>query len=108
MAARRTTTQKGLGWRHQQERAQLLARHRDGASCWWCGEPMYRKAARNVDGEVLAADHSKARAHGGTTADRLLHGVCNKQRGDGSRDHLRPALTRTAGGWAGNSLAWGA
>jgi hypothetical protein len=105
---RRTTTQKGLGWKHQQERARLLRVHRDGERCWWCGEPMYRDATLNHDGEVLAADHPEARANGGTRADRLLHGKCNKSRGDGSRDHLRPALTRAAGGHDGNALEWGA
>ncbi|WP_306357442.1 MULTISPECIES: hypothetical protein [unclassified Nocardia] len=98
--ARRTTTQKGLGWRHQQQRAALLARHRDGTPCWWCGEPMYRV-------QQLAADHTLSRAHGGTVADRLLHDLCNKERGDGSRDHLRPALTRRTGGHADNTLDWG-
>lgn len=99
MTARRTTTQKGLGWRHQQERDRLLAKHRDGERCWWCDEPMLKS-------QELAADHSIARAHGGTKADRLLHGLCNKQRGDGSRDGERPALARHRGGWPGNSLAW--
>ncbi|MBZ4619378.1 hypothetical protein GBO18_05235 [Mycobacterium avium subsp. hominissuis] len=28
-----------------------------------------------------------------SVADRLLHGPCNSERGDGSRDHERPALT---------------
>ncbi|MFE3196251.1 hypothetical protein ACFXHA_45150 [Nocardia sp. NPDC059240] len=106
MVTRRTTTQRGLGWHHQQQREALLARHRDGARCWWCGEPMYRDAVRNLDGESLAADHSHARAHGGTRADRLLHGLCNKSRGDGSRDDRRPALTRRCGGHAGNVLEW--
>lgn len=42
----------------------------------------------------LAGDHTRPRAtHRNTHADRLLHGTCNKQRGDGTRDHLRPALT---------------
>jgi hypothetical protein len=41
----------------------------------------------------LSADHSVPRSVGGTTADRLLHSWCNSERGDGSRDHLRPALT---------------
>ncbi len=68
---------------------------------------MYRDAARNPDGGALAADHSHARAHGGTIADRLLHDLCNKARGDGSRDHQRPALVRMAGGHNGNALAWG-
>ena len=106
--SRRTTTQKGLGWKHQQERARLLQQHRDGERCWWCGKPMYRDADRNDDGEALAADHALARAHGGKRAERLLHGICNKQRGDGSRDHLRPALVEQAGGHAGNALDWGA
>lgn len=55
--------------------------------------PMYREASRNFDEQVLHADHSVSRAHGGVLADRLLHGKCNKDRGDGSRDHLRPAVT---------------
>lgn len=43
----------------------------------------------------LAHDHTRSRAKYGTTnnhANRLLHGLCNKQRGDGSKDHLRPAI----------------
>ncbi|GAB4582610.1 hypothetical protein Ntsu_04420 [Nocardia sp. IFM 10818] len=100
MTRRRTTTQKGLGWKHQQQRARLLAQLRDGDACWWCGLPMYRVQA-------LAADHEQARAHGGTEAGRLLHELCNKQRGDGSRDHLRPALIRSTGGHAANVLEWG-
>ncbi|MGW6699628.1 hypothetical protein [Nocardia sp. NPDC055049] len=101
MTRKRTTTQKGLGWAHQQRRKALLDVLRDGETCWWCGEPMYRVQA-------LAADHSKARAHHDhTEADRLLHDVCNKERGDGSRDHLRPALTRATGGHAANALEWG-
>nr|WP_277834759.1 hypothetical protein [Rhodococcus sp. D2-41] len=89
----RTTTEKGLGWSHQKQRDRLLTRHVDGAPCWWCNQPMHRDPARNWDNEALAADHSVARAHGGTKADRLLHGRCNKKRGDGSRDTQRPALT---------------
>jgi len=84
-----TTTERGLGWAHQQIRAALLRGHRDGTLCWWCGRPMYRS-------QDLAADHTLARARGGGHADRLLHARCNTERGDGSRDHLRPAL-RTAG-----------
>uniref|UniRef100_UPI001C3FCB02 hypothetical protein n=1 Tax=Nocardia rhamnosiphila TaxID=426716 RepID=UPI001C3FCB02 len=105
--ARRTTTQRGLGWKHQQERERLLQRHREGQRCWWCDEPMHRQAERNWDEAGLEADHVQARSKGGVKADRLLHMTCNRERGDGSRDHLRPALTRRLGGWAGNSLAWG-
>ncbi|MCZ1075076.1 hypothetical protein [Rhodococcus sp. A5(2022)] len=89
----KTTTQKGLGWAHQQQRTRLLRRHIDGAPCWWCGRPMFRDADRNFDGKPLAADHSHARAHGGTVADRMLHSKCNSDRQDGSRDHERPAVT---------------
>ncbi|TQR82819.1 hypothetical protein D8S82_30325 [Mycobacterium hodleri] len=89
----KNTTARGLGWDHQENRRRLLNRHREGSPCWWCGRPMHRDAARNWDGLALHADHSRARARGGTTADRLLHDTCNKQRGDGTRDHLRPAAS---------------
>jgi hypothetical protein len=57
---------------------------------------MHREPSRNPDQRPLSADHTIARAHGGTKADRLLHEVCNKERGDGSRDHIRPAATGRA------------
>lgn len=90
---RKTTTERGLGWKHQRARERLLSVHRDGAACWWCGRPMYRDKNRNFDGQALAADHELARAHGGDAAGRLLHGSCNSSRGDGSRDAQRPALS---------------
>lgn len=114
----RTTTERGLGWAHQQQRERLLRAHRDGTPCWWCGEPMYRDRTRNPDHDPsssdpasgsLAADHSRARADGGDRADRLLHGRCNKQRGTGDRDHTRPALgTRQHGPRPNgtNALPW--
>lgn len=83
---KRTTMQRGLGYRHKQQVARLKRDHVDGTPCWWCGEPMYLS-------QGLAGDHSLPRAAGGTIADRLLHAHCNSERGDGSRDHLRPALT---------------
>lgn len=86
MSRKPTTTAKGLGWDHQVQRDYLIARHVEGTPCWWCGKPMFRT-------QELAADHSHTRATGGTKADRLLHALCNKRRGDGSRDHLRPAVT---------------
>ncbi len=88
-----TTTDRGLGWKHRQHREALLRSHIDGALCWWCSRPMFKESERNWDKRVLAADHSIARAVGGTRADRLLHATCNGQRGDGTRDHKRPALT---------------
>lgn len=86
---------RGLGTQHEHQRARLLANHIDGSLCWWCNEPLYRDAALNPDRRSLNADHSHARSKGGTQADRLLHDRCNKSRGDGRRDHLRPALNGT-------------
>ncbi|WP_336793000.1 hypothetical protein [Gordonia malaquae] len=86
-----TTTEKGLGWTHQQQTAALKADHTDGEPCWWCGQPMFLDPARNWDRKSLSGDHSVPRAAGGSVTDRLLHGTCNSERGDGSRDHLRPA-----------------
>jgi hypothetical protein len=101
-APTRSAHRRGLGHRHRKVREALLRRHVDGTPCWWCGQPMFRDPARNFDynpdsrdpgNGALAADHTHARTHGGITADRLLHGICNKERGDGRRDHLRPAVT---------------
>jgi hypothetical protein len=46
---------------------------------------MYRDPYRNPDGAPLEADHSQARALGGTLADRLMLSTCNRSRGDGTR-----------------------
>ncbi|WP_255183239.1 MULTISPECIES: hypothetical protein [unclassified Rhodococcus (in: high G+C Gram-positive bacteria)] len=94
MAAKKTTTQRGLGHAHRQQVKSLKAKHTDGSPCWWCGLPMWLDDALNWDGQTLAGDHSRSRAlHTGTKADRLLHGICNKRRGAGLKDHLRPAVT---------------
>lgn len=98
MAATKTTTQRGLGWSHQKQRERLLQRHVDGTPCYWCALPMFRDKRSNWDGKVLAADHTLSRAFAASAgvtskADRLLHGICNKRRGDGSKDDTRPALT---------------
>lgn len=90
---KRTTTQRGLGYRHRKQRDYLISVHVDGTACWWCGEPMYRDPDRNPDGRPLSADHTVPRSKGGTLADRLLHWQCNTDRGDGDRDDHRPALT---------------
>jgi hypothetical protein len=89
------STARGLGHAHQLHRERLLLRHIDGMPCFWCGNKMFKDAIRNPDRRPLHADHSKSRSQYGTgnsTADRLLHASCNEARGDGSRDHLRPAL----------------
>lgn len=83
---KRTTTQRGLGYRHKQQVADLKRHHVDGTPCWWCAEPMFLT-------QGLSGDHTQPRSAGGVLADRLLHSACNSERGDGSRDHLRPALT---------------
>lgn len=90
-----TNEQRGLGRDHRIQREKLIRQHRDGTPCWWCGMPMHgdRRKQSNWDGKALAADHTHARAAGGTRADRLLHFTCNSQRQDGRNDHLRPAVT---------------
>lgn len=106
-----STTERGLGWAHQRDRAVLLRGHVDGTPCPClelndCGPacpcrrvgiglPMYRDPARNADGRALQADHSRARSRGGTRADRLLLATCNASRGDGSRRRQQPATGRT-------------
>ena len=103
-AKRKTTHEKGLGWRHRQAVEQLKRRHRDGTPCGWCGRPMYLDRTRNWDynpestsplSGVLHGDHSKmsrteAMRQGLPIPppDRLLHQTCNIQRGDGGNDHL--------------------
>lgn len=90
---KRTTTQRGVGYRHRKQVEYLHSTHIDGTPCWWCGKPMYRDPGRNWDGRRLSGDHSIPRSKGGTIADRLLHWQCNTDRGDGDRDDQRPALT---------------
>lgn len=89
-----TTTQRGYGWTQQKTRELLIAAHRDGSPCWWCGLPMYRRKDKNWDHMALAADHSNpGGAERGERPDRLLHGRCNSQAKDHSNDDRRPALT---------------
>lgn len=99
-------TRRGLGWRHQRARETLLRQHKDGTLCDWCGRPMYRDRRRNWDyhpernhlSGVLHADHrgisrteALRRGQAIPLPDRLLHGVCNIQRGEGGNDHLADA-----------------
>lgn len=71
---------------------------------------MYRDPERNFDRAPLEADHSRSRSLHGTAsnpADRLLHRQCNRERGDGTRDHKRPALTSSVPAAAGSyALRW--
>ncbi|MBO0881924.1 MAG: hypothetical protein J2P17_16600 [Mycobacterium sp.] len=90
---KRTTTQRCLDGRHKAQVKHLKQHHTDGTPCWWCAQPMHLTPGLNWDGRTLQGDHSTPRSQGGRVADRLLHATCNNERGDGSRDHLRPALT---------------
>lgn len=115
----RTTTQKGLGWRHKQAVEELRRKHRDGAPCEWCGRPMYLERTKNFDYKpdgshlsgVLHGDHShmsrsESIRRGVPVAppDRLLHGECNRQRGAGVNDHL--AASRGVEPSDGLTMAW--
>lgn len=105
-AKRKTQTELGLGWAHRQAAKNLLDNHIDGTPCPWilCGRPMWKDRTRNYDYDPastnpisgkLQADHSKMsrseairRGLPIPLPDRLLHGECNRQRGDGRNDKL--------------------
>lgn len=75
-----TTTERGYGADHQRQREHLLKVTPEGWPCWWCGQPMLTK----TDPGSLDADHSEPLSLGGRgKADRLMHGSCNRQRGNG-------------------------
>jgi hypothetical protein len=108
-AKRQTTTAKQLGWRHRQAVVGLRNSHRDGSPCEWCGRPMWLDRTKNWDHKpsgavtsgVLQGDHGKMsrsealrRGLPVPLADRLLHGRCNIQRGEGSNDHLAASASR--------------
>ena len=101
-----TQKEKGLGHEHRKNRTHMLNAHIDGTPCWWCGLGMYREPSRNHDGLPLHADHSHSRANRGTRADRFLHDLCNKSRGNGSRDETPARPTYTAPTPAGNAMDW--
>lgn len=71
--ARGSTTSRGLGWAHRQQRTGLLEADQTGA-CPGCGE------AYTPDNPATA-EHSTARSRGGTEADRLLCRRCNSAAG---------------------------
>lgn len=95
---------RGMGWLHTQAVEALRQRHVDGSPCDWCGRPMYRDRTLNWDYDpqskrrngngTLQGDHIVSRKKlmdAGLPIpipDRLLHGVCNLQRGDGRNDHI--------------------
>lgn len=121
-ARRKTTHEKGLGWRHRQAVDALKRRHQDGSPCDWCGRPMYLDRTRNHDYQpdstnptsgTLQGDHSvmtrsEAMRRGVPIPlpDRLLHGECNRQRGDGHNDHLAHAANNRVADPEHLAMAW--
>jgi hypothetical protein len=82
-----TSTQRGLGWSHEQQRARLLPLAY-GEDCWRCGQLM-------LPGQALDAGHSVDRALGGTVADRMEHASCNRRAGAILGNRLRARLRRS-------------
>lgn len=115
---KKTTTEQGLGTKHQKAVLELKRNHIDGSPCDWCGRPMWRNPMRNYDynpaqqgSGALHGDHgwmsrSQAVKLGLPTPspDRLLHGRCNIQRGDGTNDHL--AWSRHQTSYVPMELVW--
>lgn len=107
--AKLSTTAKGLGHRHRVAVERLRDALSDGSACPWCRKPRWLERRRNWDFDeestnpasgVLQGDHSgmsrsEALRRGVPIAlpDRLLHGECNRQRGDGRADWMAPAAT---------------
>lgn len=103
-----TTNQAGLGWPHRRRVEQLFASLPPVGDplnpCDWCGRPRHKDRTKNWDyspastnptSGQLQGDHSKMsrsecieRGLPIPLPDRLLHGDCNRARGDGSNDHL--------------------
>lgn len=94
---------RGLGSLHQQAVEALRQQHIDGSPCDWCGRPRWLDKTKNWDftpgakrsgNGTLQGDHIVARSQFIEAdlpiplPDRLLHGICNIQRGDGRNDHL--------------------
>lgn len=73
-AQRGTTTQRGLGWDHQQAREKILA---TATVCAICGLPP-------TDDDPLTAGHITPRVHGGTNDPgnyQPEHASCNYSKG---------------------------
>jgi hypothetical protein len=85
MAPHPTTTQRGLGYQHQQRRKHLLP-HAYGTPCPMCGDIMEH-------GDLLDLDHTIPRALGGTVGDRIVHRTCNRAAGGRLRHTLHPPQT---------------
>lgn len=107
--AKKTTTQKGLGSRHQAAVDYLKKIHKDGSPCPICQRERWLDPTDNYDYKpgsnhrgngVLQGDHSgMSRAEAIRRGvpipppDRLLHAECNRMRGEGQNDHLLTGVT---------------
>jgi hypothetical protein len=83
---RLTTTQRGLGHDHQQDRKRQLAQLRDGDPCPRCGLPMYRS-------QKLELDHFPGRVFGGPQVRLLSHEFCNRRAGSRQREAAKQRRT---------------
>lgn len=107
---KKSTTERGYGWKHQQQRERLLRAHKDGTPCSHCGKPMYRDPDRNFDGAPLEAQHADALANHADKqraplASELMHRFCNRSLGDGTREVTPPGQTPAPGGFDWQTLA---
>lgn len=103
------TTERGYGWKHQQQRERLMRQLVDGTPCSHCGRPMFRDPARNFDGAPLEAQHADALANHedkqrAPLASELMHRFCNRSLGDGTRAVTPPGQTPAPGGFDWQTL----
>jgi 5-methylcytosine-specific restriction endonuclease McrA len=83
---KRTTTEQGLGWEHQQRRRALLPLAYGKVCPGGCGRVM--TADMKLD-----LDHSVPRALGGKHGDRIVCSSCNRSAGARLGNRLRKAVT---------------
>jgi hypothetical protein len=84
-----TTTQRGLGYKHQADKRRLLRELRPGQPCPRCGAPMWPHQA-------LDRGHTTERTFGGVNSPgRLEHASCNRSAGAALSTPLRLARQRT-------------
>lgn len=81
-----TTTARGLGYAHQQERKRLLPLAY-GKPCPICGQTMLRD-------QYLDLDHAVPRVFGGQGPRRITHRSCNRSAGTRLGNQLRGYSSR--------------
>lgn len=91
MARQGNTTEIGLGYSHQQDRARAIRAMPDGTLCELCGRPMFKRTQK------LQYDHVIPRALGGKDGPRrVVHAICNLRAGQRLRTQLYRNRPRTA------------